>query len=90
MRLEGKKVIALVSDEFEDLELWYPVLRLKEEGAIVHFIGEKADHEYKGKYGVPAVSDYELKSVNIEEYDAVLVPGGWRLTSSEDIPRSWR
>ncbi|ARC60132.1 MULTISPECIES: type 1 glutamine amidotransferase domain-containing protein [Bacillus] len=77
MRLEGKKVIALVSDEFEDLELWYPVLRLKEEGAIVHFIGEKADHEYKGKYGVPAVSDYELKSVNIEEYDAVLVPGGW-------------
>ncbi|MEC1447064.1 type 1 glutamine amidotransferase [Bacillus haynesii] len=77
MRLEGKKVIALVSDEFEDLELWYPVLRLREEGAIVHFIGEKADHEYKGKYGVPAVSDYELKSVNIEEYDAVLVPGGW-------------
>ncbi|MCY9433655.1 type 1 glutamine amidotransferase domain-containing protein [Bacillus haynesii] len=77
MRLEGKKVIALVSDEFEDLELWYPVLRLREEGAIVHFIGEKADQEYKGKYGVPAVSDYELKSVNIEEYDAVLVPGGW-------------
>ncbi|KYC72488.1 hypothetical protein B4092_3618 [Bacillus licheniformis] len=26
---------------------------------------------------MPAVSDYELKSVNIEEYDAVLVPGGW-------------
>ncbi|MFC1285988.1 type 1 glutamine amidotransferase domain-containing protein [Bacillus paralicheniformis] len=77
MRLEGKKVIALVSDDFEDLELWYPVLRLREEGAIVHLIGEKADHEYKGKYGVPAVSDYELKSVNIEEYDAVLVPGGW-------------
>ncbi len=77
MRLEGKKVIALVSDDFEDLELWYPVLRLREEGAIVHLVGEKADHEYKGKYGVPAVSDYELKSMNIEEYDAVLVPGGW-------------
>lgn len=34
MRLEGKKVIALVSDDFEDLELWYPVYRLREEGAI--------------------------------------------------------
>ncbi|QHZ45823.1 MULTISPECIES: type 1 glutamine amidotransferase domain-containing protein [Bacillus] len=77
MRLEGKKVMALVSDEFEDLELWYPILRLKEEAAIVHIIGEKADHEYKGKHGVPAVSDYDMRSVNIEEYDAILVPGGW-------------
>ncbi|MED1739591.1 type 1 glutamine amidotransferase [Bacillus swezeyi] len=77
MRLEGKKVIALVSEEFEDLELWYPILRLREEGAIVHLIGEQADHEYRGKYGVPAVSDYDMKNINIDEYDAVLVPGGW-------------
>ncbi|MCY8520778.1 type 1 glutamine amidotransferase domain-containing protein [Bacillus atrophaeus] len=77
MRLEGKKVIAFVSDDFEDLELWYPVYRLREEGAIVHLAGEKANHQYKGKYGVPAVSDYDLKSINVNEYDAVLVPGGW-------------
>lgn len=77
MRLEGKKVIAFVSDDFEDLELWYPVYRLREEGAIVHLAGEKANHKYKGKYGVPAVSDYDFKSINVNEYDAVLVPGGW-------------
>ncbi|MBL3612732.1 DJ-1/PfpI family protein, partial [Bacillus sp. RHFS18] len=77
MRLEGKKVIALVSDDFEDLELWYPVYRLREEGAIVHLIGEEAGRSYKGKYGVPATADYDFKSLIIQEYDAVLVPGGW-------------
>lgn len=41
MRLSDKKVIAFVSDDFEDLELWYPVLRLREEGATVHLVGEK-------------------------------------------------
>ena len=33
MRLKDKKVIALVEEDFEDLELWYPILRLQEEGA---------------------------------------------------------
>lgn len=32
-QLEGKKVLFMVAQEFEDIELWYPVLRLAEEGA---------------------------------------------------------
>lgn len=43
MRLTGKKVIALVDEEFEDLELWYPVHRVREEGAEVHLAGEVKD-----------------------------------------------
>ncbi|MCA1053897.1 type 1 glutamine amidotransferase [Rossellomorea aquimaris] len=77
MKLEGKKVIQLVSGDFEDLELWYPVLRLREEGADVHIVGEEADKEYIGKYGVPIVSDYSFDQVDPSEYDAILVPGGW-------------
>ncbi|RLL44835.1 type 1 glutamine amidotransferase [Oceanobacillus piezotolerans] len=77
MRLENKKVIALVENDFEDLELWYPVLRLQEEGAIVHLVGKEAKKEYIGKYGVPATSDYAFSDVNAEDYDAILVPGGW-------------
>lgn len=38
-RLAGKKVIALVDEEFEDLELWYPIYRVREEGAEVHLAG---------------------------------------------------
>ncbi|MFT9849235.1 type 1 glutamine amidotransferase domain-containing protein [Aneurinibacillus sp. REN35] len=77
MRLQGKKVLSLVHHEFEDLELWYPILRLQEEGAIVHLAGERAKEKYTGKYGVPAESDYAFDEVDPKEYDALLVPGGW-------------
>ncbi|WP_449537926.1 type 1 glutamine amidotransferase domain-containing protein [Ferdinandcohnia sp. Marseille-Q9671] len=77
MRLKGKKVIALVHHDFEDLELWYPVLRLREEGAIVDLVGEKGNQKYIGKYGVPAESEYAYSDIKAAEYDAILVPGGW-------------
>jgi len=77
MRLKNKKVIALVEHEFEDLELWYPVLRLQEEGADVHFVGDEANKKYIGKFGVPAESAYAFTDIRAEDYDAILVPGGW-------------
>ncbi|WP_079525436.1 type 1 glutamine amidotransferase domain-containing protein [Halobacillus hunanensis] len=77
MRLQGKKVIQLVSKDFEDLELWYPLLRLQEEGATVHLVGEKAGEVYSGKYGVPASSDYAFDEIDPANYDGILVPGGW-------------
>lgn len=77
MRLENKKVIALVDNDFEDLEHWYPVYRLREEGAQVDLVGPKANETYKGKYGVPAVTDYAFTDINPDDYDAILVPGGW-------------
>ena len=77
MRLENKKIIAFVHHEFEDLELWYPILRLQEEGATVHLVGPKANEKYIGKYGVPATSDYSFADIKVGDYDAVLVPGGW-------------
>jgi len=77
MRLKDKKILSFVHHEFEDLELWYPIHRLREEGAIVHLAGEQANVKYVGKYGVPAESEYSFAEVNPEDYDAVLVPGGW-------------
>ncbi|MFD1065141.1 type 1 glutamine amidotransferase domain-containing protein [Oceanobacillus locisalsi] len=77
MRLQNQKVIALVDHDFEDLELWYPVHRLREEGAQVDLVGQAAKEKYIGKYGVPAESDYAFSEVNPEDYDAILVPGGW-------------
>lgn len=77
MKLVGKRILALVDHDFEDLELWYPVLRLREEGATVHLVGPKAQEKYIGKYGVPVVSDYDFTQVKSQDYDAILVPGGW-------------
>ncbi|MBO8163514.1 MAG: type 1 glutamine amidotransferase [Brevibacillus sp.] len=77
MRLQGKKVVCFVEQEFEDLELWYPVLRLREEGAVVYLAGPEAGKAYVGKYGVPCTADKSLDEINAEDYDGVLVPGGW-------------
>ncbi|MEC5425414.1 type 1 glutamine amidotransferase domain-containing protein [Virgibacillus sp. C22-A2] len=77
MRLKNKKVMALVDHDFEDLELWYPVLRLQEEGAQVDLVGMEANKKYIGKYGVPAESAYAFTDVQADDYDAILVPGGW-------------
>ncbi|WP_134682864.1 type 1 glutamine amidotransferase domain-containing protein [Brevibacillus migulae] len=76
MRLQGKKVLSFIDHEFEDLELWYPVLRLREEGATVDIAGKEAG-TYIGKYGVPCEANKTLDEINPDEYDGVLVPGGW-------------
>jgi protease I len=73
----NKKVVSLISDDFEDLELWYPILRLREEGIEVVVAGEKAGERYVGKYGVPAYSDCSFSDVKTEEFDGILIPGGW-------------
>lgn len=77
MRLKGKKVIALVDHDFEDLEHWYPVYRLHEEGAKVDLVGPEADTVYNGKHGVPAKTDFAFQDIEVSNYDAILVPGGW-------------
>lgn len=75
--MKNKKILGLIHHDFEDLELWYPVLRLQEAGATVHLIGEKAKEKYIGKYGVPAYSDFKFTDIDPAEYDGLLVPGGW-------------
>ncbi|MCR1897577.1 type 1 glutamine amidotransferase [Irregularibacter muris] len=77
MKLEGLKIIALVHDEFEDLELTYPMYRLREEGIVVHLVGEEAQKQYLGKYGVPVVTDFAFRDINPSDYDGLVIPGGW-------------
>lgn len=72
-----KKVICFVDDEFEDLELWYPVYRAREEGAEVLFAGPERGRKHIGKYGVPAVADLSYDELDAASCDGLLVVGGW-------------
>lgn len=76
MILKGKKVGVLIEKDYQDLEVWYPALRLKEEGAEVLLIGT-TERNVKGKYGYPAVADRLMDEVNGTDVDALIVPGGW-------------
>lgn len=86
--LGGMRVLALVGDDYEDLELWYPVLRLQEAGAAVIVAGERADQLYRGKHGYPCTSDAALADVRGESFQAIVIPGGWmpdRLRRNTDV-----
>ncbi len=77
MSLTGKRVVVLAEANFEDLELWYPLLRLKEAGAEIFVVGTGSSDSYLGKHGVPVKVDAEADMVNASQFDALIVPGGW-------------
>lgn len=83
----SKRILALIGEDFEDLELTYPVLRLREEGCQVDVVGDKAHFTYHGKYGVPYESDYTFDEVDPKDYDGLLVPGGWAPDKLRRYPR---
>jgi protease I len=77
MKLTGKKVIVLAEDLYEDLELWYPLLRLREAGAEVLVAGPDAGAVYKSKHGYPVTADVAAADADPAEIDALIIPGGY-------------
>ncbi len=77
MELTGKRVAVLAEGLYEDLELWYPVLRLREAGAAVVIVGTGSSETYVGKHGVPVVVDEDADEVTAADFDAVVIPGGY-------------
>lgn len=78
MRLEGKEVAVLVGPGYEDLEFWVPVMRLREEGAMVTIVGPAAGAEYSSKHGcLTATAEVSADDVSAADIDGVVVPGGW-------------
>ncbi len=71
------RILAFVDDIYEDLELWYPKIRLEEEGWEVLAAGPEAAKIYRGKHGYPCVADVAIADVNSAEFDALLIPGGF-------------
>jgi len=76
MELEGKRIAVLAEDDYQELELWYPVLRMREAGAQVSIVGPKAG-TYKSKMGYPVTADTGIDQVSAGDFDAVIIPGGY-------------
>jgi protease I len=75
--LAGKRILILTGEIYEDLELWYPKLRLEEAGASTTVAGPKANTLYNGKHGYPCVSDAAIDQMKETDFDALVVPGGF-------------
>ena len=87
---KGQRVLVLAADLFEDMELLYPVYRLREEGIGVTIAG-LTDDPVKGKKGHgPVPVDTVVDGVEAGQFDALVIPGGYapdKLRRSEAVLR---
>lgn len=71
-----KRVAVLIEDHYQDLEFWYPYYRLQEAGAQVVTVGPEVK-AYHSKNGYPAQAERAAKDVSSNDFDAVVIPGGF-------------
>jgi protease I len=77
MELKGKRVAILAENLYQELELWYPLLRMREAGAEVTVVGTGSADTYTSKHGYPAAVDVAASEVTADHFDAVIIPGGY-------------
>ena len=77
MELTNKRIALLCEDYFDDQELIYPLHRMREAGAELHVVGPEAGKSYKSKAGFEIKADKAAASISAQDYDAVIIPGGY-------------
>ncbi len=89
MKLKGKKIAILTSEMYEDLELWYPYFRMQEEGAEIEIVSMiDSPLEILGRHYYLLKTDKSAKEAKPEDYDALIIPGGYApdmLRRNEDV-----
>jgi protease I len=77
VELKGKRVAVLAENMYQELELWYPLLRLREAGAETFVVGTGSADTHTSKHGYPVQVDVTADQVSAGDVDAVVVPGGY-------------
>src|SRR2546427_8835758 len=77
MKLAGKRIAILSENMYQEMELWVPYYRFREEGAEVKVIGAGGAKSYASNLGYPVTVDVQADQVKAVEFDAVVVPGGY-------------
>jgi protease I len=77
MELKGIRAAVLVEQQYQEMEVWYPVYRLREAGAAVVLVGPEAGQTYPSKLGYPAKADRSIRDVSADDFDLVVIPGGF-------------
>src|SRR2546428_12925791 len=72
----NKSILSFVDDLYEDLELWYPKLRLEEAGYTTPLAGLDLKF-FRGKNGYPAPAEALISEVKSADFLGLLVPGGF-------------
>ncbi len=87
MPLTTKTILLFTAPLYEDLELWYPKIRLDEAGARTVIAGLTMD-EVRGKHGYPCTPDVTVDAISADQFDGLVIPGGFapdKLRRSEQV-----
>ncbi len=79
-RLKGRRIAVLAADGFESVELWIPMRAMQLAGAKVDVISLRHGRIRGVNLHEPARRihvDSTVREVNPEDYDALLIPGGF-------------
>lgn len=86
MPLTGKRVLIFAGPLYEDLELWYPKIRLEEEGVTTTIAGT-GERTYQGKRGYPLTVDVDVAQVEARDFHGLVIPGGYAPDIMRRSPR---
>src|SRR5260370_40813504 len=77
MELQGKRAAVLVEQMYQEMEVWYPIYRLREAGCKVTLAGPESGHSDPRKLGYPANNDKSADQASAADFDAPIIPGGF-------------
>ena len=77
MNLADAQIAVLAENMYQELELWYPLMRLREEGCNIVVVGPSAEQTYASKLGYPVKPDLAIADADPAAFDAVVIPGGF-------------
>jgi protease I len=77
MDLKKLRAAILVEQQYQEMEVWYPAYRLREAGCTVTLVGPEAGTSYPSKLGYAAKSDRGAKEVSPDDFDVLVIPGGF-------------
>ncbi len=74
--MSKSKVAILVENDYQDMEVWVPLYRLREEGYEAVPVGPRAA-SYLSKHGYPIKAEAAASEVRADDFAGVVIPGGW-------------
>jgi protease I len=85
--LKNHAIVVLVDEGYQDLQLWYPLLRLREEGVPVSVVSIEPGKTYFSELEYPLIPDFGIDEVQGRNFTVVIVPGGRSAQRLAEEPR---
>ena len=94
---QRKTAVILTADKFEDMELFFPLFRLLEEGWNVD-VAAPSKREIGGEHGYTIEPNLTIDEVDPDKYDLLIIPGGFpdgapatvrKIKKAQEITRSF-